>query len=259
MARTKGLAKKGNEQSSSSSKTPPDLNRTPPSSPHLSSNHSPELSLSPSLSQIHASLPPSPTKSRDSCEEVMNIDPLVMICQEEGEVSTKETSVNKEEEASIEKKRKASCEEEGSDKEDEEVAAQEKEETPEKPSPVKTKPKPKTKKAMSSQSVNRRRSQRLIANIGLRKTQSGEGDKVIHEIPDSDEEEEVIPKVAQPTPVAAPKETKKSKPKKPASDPPKKSPLKSKISKSKEPPIPKKISTKTATNSQGKRERSSHI
>jgi hypothetical protein len=39
MARTKGLAKKGNGQSSSSSKTPPDLNRTPPSSPHLSSNH----------------------------------------------------------------------------------------------------------------------------------------------------------------------------------------------------------------------------
>jgi len=159
MARTKGLAKKATVHSSSSSpKTPPDLNHTPPSSP--------ELSLSPSLSQI---------------PNILDIHPLNMI--------------------------------ENSAYEEEEI-------TTVKPKP---KPKPKQKKSMSSQSMNRRRSQRLIANIGLRKTQSGEGDKTVHEISDSDEEEdEVVPKVVQTEPVPSPKTTKTSKPKKPSSVPPKK-------------------------------------
>ena len=69
MARTKGLAKKGTVHSSSSSpKTPPDLNHTPPSSP--------ELSLSPSLSQI---------------PNILDISPLNMIenfAHEEEEITT---------------------------------------------------------------------------------------------------------------------------------------------------------------------------
>lgn len=175
MARTKGLAKKGNVQSSSSSKTPPDLNHTPPSSPHFS-DQSTEFSLSPTLSQI-------------PCEETLDIQPLNMI----------EDPVQEEEEIT--------------------------------PVKTKSKPKPKPKKTMSSQSVNRRRSQRLIAGIGLRKTQSDEGDKTVHEIPDSDEEEEAVPEVVQPKPVATSKNSKTSKPKS-SSNQTEKPPPKTKISKS---------------------------
>jgi len=191
MARTKGKAKKATVHSSLSSSSspslPPDLNRTPPTSPPMSEPHSPELSLSPPLSHIRTSHPPSSTKSRDSCEEVMNVQPLEMICQEE--VSTKEIPVqNKKEEvadeqekeasneegkeASVEKKRKASSMEKGSD-----IDAQVKEKTP-------AKPKPKAKKAKS---FGTRRSQTIIAGIGIRKTQSV--DNTVHEITDSDEEQ----------------------------------------------------------------------
>ncbi|AES97712.2 hypothetical protein MTR_5g058770 [Medicago truncatula] len=151
MARTKGLAKKGNVQSSSSSKTPPDLNHTPPSSPHFS-DQSTEFSLSPTLSQI-------------PCEETLDIQPLNMI----------EDPVQEEEEIT--------------------------------PVKTKSKPKPKPKKTID------------------------EGDKTVHEIPDSDEEEEAVPEVVQPKPVATSKNSKTSKPKS-SSNQTEKPPPKTKISKS---------------------------
>jgi len=91
MARTKGKAKKAiiHSSSSSSPSLPLDLNRTPPTSPPLMSEpNSPELSLSPPLSQIRTTPPPSPTKSNEFQEEVMDVQPLVMLCHEE--VSTKD-------------------------------------------------------------------------------------------------------------------------------------------------------------------------
>jgi len=180
MARTKGKAKKAiiHSSSSSSPSLPPDLNRTPPTSPALMFEpNSPELSLSPPLSQIRTSLPPSPTKSKDFHEEVMDVQPLVMLCHEE--VSTKETPIQKEQEEEVadEPEKEASHKEAS-------VSSMEKGSGVDAQKKSLAKPKPKVKKAKS---FGIRKSQRIIAGIGIRKTQSV--DNTVHEIPDSDEEQ----------------------------------------------------------------------
>jgi len=113
----------------------------------------------------------------------MDVQPLVMLCHEE--VSTKETPIQKEQEEKVadEPKKEASQEEgkeafvssmeKGSDDD-----AQEKDKSP-------VKPKPKAKKAKS---FGTRKSQRIIAGIGIRKTQSV--DNTVHKILDSDEEQD---------------------------------------------------------------------